>query len=69
LRAVLRLPVAFTAPLVEFATARWATLNPNGQSATLAAGTAASWREARAVVGGAHAAVAKLARRTLRVAA
>ena len=69
LRAVLRLPVAFTAPLVEFATARWATLNPNGQSATLAAGTAASWREARSVVAGAHAAVSKLARRSLRVAA
>ena len=69
LQAVLRLPVAFTAPLVEFATARWATLNPNGQSATLAAGTAASWREARSVVAGAHAAVSKLARRSLRVAA
>jgi len=69
LQAVLRLPVAFTAPLVEFATARWAELNPGGASATLAAGTAASWREARSVVAGAGAAVAKLARRTLRVAA
>jgi hypothetical protein len=50
-RAVLRQPLGFEAAVIDLAKKAWATFNPNAPTATAAAQQAASWREARGVVG------------------
>lgn len=51
LKALLRVPVGFDAQLVSFAEAMWAESNPRAPTSHPASRLAASWREARRIIG------------------
>ena len=59
-RALLRQPIGFEPAVIDFAKTCWAKFNPNAPQATAAASAAASWEEARKVVGHCLAALSQL---------
>lgn len=59
-RALLRQPIGFEPAVIDFAKTCWAKFNPNAPQATAAASAAASWEEARKVVGQCLAALSQL---------
>jgi hypothetical protein len=50
-RATLRQPTGFPEPVIEHARKAWADFNPAKQTSTAAQRVAASWREARRIIG------------------